>query len=61
MSYKHKGTVMANGVVDTEKIITDKDELAVQSEDDGRQIKDYIRGDFEWWYFDRTKFFTIFH
>lgn len=52
---------MANGVVDTEKIITDKDELAVQSEDDGRQIKDYIRGDFEWWYFDRTKFFTIFH
>ena len=34
------------------QVITDSEELALLPEDDGLQIVDYVKGDFEWWYFD---------
>jgi|GEM_PF-1281237 hypothetical protein len=52
MGYTHKGKALINGVVDRDQVLTDPKELAVLPEDDGIQIKDYKRGDFEWWYFD---------
>ena len=51
-SYKHIGKVLINGTVDLTQVITDSKELNLLPEDDGLQIVDYIKGDFEWWYFD---------
>ena len=52
MSYTHKGKALINGMVDPGQIITDEGELTVTAEDDGTQIGGYVKGDFEWWYFD---------
>ena len=52
MVYIHRGKILDNGAVDTGSVITDPGELKFRPEDDGRQITDYVRGDFEWWYFD---------
>lgn len=41
-----------NGAVDLTQVITDSKELTLLPEDDGLQIIDYVKGDFEWWYFD---------
>jgi hypothetical protein len=51
-NYKHTGKVLVNGAVDLTQVINDSKELTVLPEDDGLQIVDYIKGDFEWWYFD---------
>jgi hypothetical protein len=51
-NYKHTGKVLVNGAVDLTKIITDSKELTTLPEDDGLQIVDHLKGDFEWWYFD---------
>jgi len=52
MGYIHKGKVSINGIVDPDSILIDAEELKVYPEDDGLQIVDYVKGDFEWWYFD---------
>ncbi|MBN1388738.1 MAG: hypothetical protein JW965_09845 [Bacteroidales bacterium] len=52
MAYRHTGKVLVNGAIDMDQVIENDDELRVQAKDDGRQIKDYKKGDFEWWYFD---------
>jgi hypothetical protein len=52
MGYIHKGKVMINGTVDPGPVPADTYELTVKPEDDGLQIVDFTRGDFEWWYFD---------
>jgi hypothetical protein len=52
MGYIHKGKALINGAIDHDLILTEEGELAVTPEDDGAQIADYIKGDFEWWYFD---------
>ena len=52
MGYIHKGVVSTNGKIDPEAILTESEELTVHPEDDGIQITDYEKGDFEWWYFD---------
>ena len=52
MSYTHKGKALINGAVDPGLVLTDEGELKVTPEDDGAQIAEYIKGDFEWWYFD---------
>ncbi len=52
MGYTHLGKILINGEVDRNQIFSDEQELAVIPEDDGRQIAEYIKGDFEWWYFD---------
>ena len=41
-----------NGAVDQALTVTDVGELTVRPEDDGLQIVDFVKGDFEWWYFD---------
>lgn len=41
-----------NGAVDLTRVITDSKVLTLSPEDDGLQIVDYAKGDFEWWYFD---------
>jgi len=52
MGYIHKGKISINGTIDPHKILIDSEELTVHPEDDGIQIIDYAKGDFEWWYFD---------
>jgi hypothetical protein len=52
MGYTHKGKALINGAVDPDQVITDPNDLTVFPEDDGAQIAHYIKGDFEWWYFD---------
>jgi len=52
MNYTHKGKALANGAVDPGQVLADAEELTVQPEDDGLQIVDFAKGDFEWWYFD---------
>ncbi len=52
MSYIHQGKVLPDGEVDTGAEVTDPLELTVLPEDDALHIKDYRKGDFEWWYFD---------
>jgi hypothetical protein len=52
MHYTHQGKVVDNGIVIPGPVLTDMNEFIFHPEDDGRQIADYIRGDFEWWYFD---------
>jgi hypothetical protein len=52
MGYTHKGKALINGSVDHGLILTDEGELKVTPEDDGAQIAEYVKGDFEWWYFD---------
>jgi len=51
-SYIHIGKALTNGAVDLTQVITDSKELTLLPEDDGLQIVDYVKGDFEWWYFD---------
>ena len=51
-SYIHIGKALINGAVDLTQVITDPKELTLLPEDDGLQIVDYVKGDFEWWYFD---------
>ena len=51
-SYIHIGKALINGAVDLTQVITDSKELTLLPEDDGLRIADYIKGDFEWWYFD---------
>ncbi len=52
MGYIHKGKALINGAVDHDLVLTDEGELNVTPEDDGAQIAEYKKGDFEWWYFD---------
>lgn len=52
VSYKHIGKVLINGAVDLTQVVMDSKELTLFPGDDGRQIADYVKGDFEWWYFD---------
>jgi hypothetical protein len=52
MTYRHTGKALINGAVDLTQINMDPKELTVDPEDDGLQIVDYKKGDFEWWYFD---------
>jgi hypothetical protein len=52
MSYIHKGKALINGAVDPDLLITDEGELTVTAGDDGKQIPEFVKGDFEWWYFD---------
>ena len=52
MGYIHKGKLLINGAVDQVTVPADTYELTVRPEDDGLQIVDFTRGDFEWWYFD---------
>jgi len=52
MNYIHKGRVGINGDVVPGPVSDNPDELIFQPGDDGRQIADYRKGDFEWWYFD---------
>jgi hypothetical protein len=52
MGYTHKGKALINGAVDPDQVLTDPNELTVFPEDDGAQIEHYVKGDFEWWYFD---------
>jgi len=52
MHYIHQGKVVDNGIVIPGPVLTDTGEFIFHPEDDGRQIADYTRGDFEWWYFD---------
>ena len=52
MSYIHKGKISTNGIIDPDEIITDPEKLTVNPKDDAIQIIDYVKGDFEWWYFD---------
>lgn len=50
--YIHKGTVKTNGFVDPSQSITDTSKLRVLPSDDGFQLTDSEKGNFEWWYFD---------
>jgi hypothetical protein len=52
MGYTHTGKVLINGEVDQDQVFKDDQELTVIPADDGRQIAEYKKGDFEWWYFD---------
>ena len=52
MGYIHKGKISDNGYIQTDEIITDPEKLTVNPEDDAIQVIDYVKGDFEWWYFD---------
>jgi hypothetical protein len=52
VNFKHIGKALVNGAVDLTQVIMDPKELTLLPEDDGIQIVDYIKGDFEWWYFD---------
>jgi len=52
MAYTHSGKAIINGAVDPGQILTDADNLTCFPGDDGAQITDYEKGDFEWWYFD---------
>lgn len=52
MRYTQKRKALINGTADQDLILTDPKELTVFPEDDGLQITDYLKGDFEWWYFD---------
>jgi hypothetical protein len=51
-SYIHIGKALINGAVDLTQVVTDPKELTLLPEDDGLQIAEYVKGDFEWWYFD---------
>jgi hypothetical protein len=55
-SYIHVGKALTNGAIDLTQVITDSNELTLVPEDDGLQIVDYVKGDFEWWYFESMVF-----
>lgn len=52
MAYSHIGKVLNNGIVDTGEVLINPEDLTVFPEDDGCQIDEFSKGDFEWWYFD---------
>jgi hypothetical protein len=58
VNYKHIGKALVNGAVDLSQVIMDSKELTLLPEDDGLQIVDYVKGDFEWWYFDINDHFS---
>src|SRR4030066_1899408 len=41
-----------NGIAEPGEVHEGTYDLTVQQEDDGLQITDFKKGDFEWWYFD---------
>jgi hypothetical protein len=41
-----------NEIAEPGEVHEDTHDLTIQPEDDGLQITDFIKGDFEWWYFD---------
>jgi hypothetical protein len=47
MGYTHKRKALINGTADQDLIFADPKELTVFPEDDGLQIADYLKGDFE--------------
>ena len=52
MTYTHQGKILLNGLVEPGLVTENTEELIFRPEDDGRQIAEYLKGDFEWWYFD---------
>ncbi len=51
-AYIHRGVISTNGIVDTNRSISDPSALRVLPSDDRFHLNNTEVGNFEWWYFD---------